>query len=101
MKKIRLINVLLAAFIMLASCSKGRNHYTDEDSDSETYDYAVSGSDDSGDNVSGEVEVTSDGGSGTITTEEGEERDVSVEWTGNGELEATDDEGNTYELETE
>lgn len=65
------------------------------------YDYGVSGMDSNGNSVSGDVEVDQGGGSGTIINEDGEEVEIDVEWTGNGELEGTDTEGNTYELETE
>jgi hypothetical protein len=40
-------------------------------------------------------------GSGTITDDDGEEKDVDVEWTGYGTMEATDDDGNSYDLEAE
>ena len=65
------------------------------------YDYDVSGSDQSGESVNGSVSVDHSGGDGTITDADGEERHIDVEWTGHGQLEGTDEDGNTYELETE
>jgi hypothetical protein len=37
-------------------------------------------------------------GAGILTISGGEEIEVAVEWTGNGELLATDNQGNLYEL---
>lgn len=68
---------------------------------SNSYDYNVSGSDSDGNSVSGSIDVTHDGGDGTITDSDGNERNVEVEWTGRGELEGTDEEGNNYELEVD
>ena len=39
---------------------------------------------------------------GVITTDsEGDEKNIDVEWTDYGILEATDDYGNTYEMEVQ
>jgi hypothetical protein len=65
------------------------------------YNYDVEGSDENGNSVTGNINIQGKYGSGTIEDENGNERDVDVEWTGNGTLEATDDEGNTYELNPE
>jgi hypothetical protein len=62
------------------------------------YNYDVEGSDESGNNVSGNIDIQGKYGSGTIEDEFGVEKDVDVEWTGYGTLEATDFDGNTYEL---
>ena len=51
--------------------------------------------------MSGSVDVTHNGGTGTVTDDDGNEREVDVEWTGHGQLEGTDNEGNTYELEVD
>lgn len=40
-------------------------------------------------------------GSVTITDANGYERDIEVEWVGYGEMEATDEDGNTYTMEAE
>jgi hypothetical protein len=65
------------------------------------YNYDVEGSDDNGNNITGNVDMRGKYGSGTITDDDGEEKDVDVEWTGKGTMEATDDDGNSYELEAE
>ncbi len=65
------------------------------------YNYDVDGSDENGNSISGNVDMQGKYGSGTITDDNGEEKDVDVEWTGYGTMEATDDDGNTYELEAE
>ena len=65
------------------------------------YNYDVEGSDENGNSVTGNINIQGKYGSGTIEDENGNELDVEVEWTGNGTLEATDDEGNTYELNPE
>ena len=38
-------------------------------------------------------------GNGTIEDENGNEKSVDLEWTGKWQLEATDNDGNTYTLE--
>lgn len=65
------------------------------------YDYDISGTDSEGGYVYGEVEVDQDGGDGYIYTDDGEEKHIDVEWTGHGEMEGYDEEGNYYELEVE
>ena len=62
------------------------------------YNYDVSGTDDNGDEVSGNVSMNGKYGSGTITNSEGEEIEVETEWIGKGVLKATDNDGNEYEL---
>lgn len=67
-----------------------------------SYNYDVSGYNSDGDYVSGNIDADgSKYGSGTIYDSDGNERDVDFEWTGKGELEATDDDGNTYDLEVD
>ena len=66
-----------------------------------SYDYEVSGSDESGNSVSGSVEVDQSGGDGYVYTDDGEEKHIDVDWTGHGELEGYDEDGNYYELEVE
>jgi len=65
------------------------------------YSYSVSGTDSDRLSVWGDVDVDQDGGSGTIEDENGEVRSIDVEWTGYGVLEATDEYGNSFELEAE
>lgn len=62
------------------------------------YNYDVSGYDDSGNEVTGNVSMEDKYGTGYITNSDGDEIDVEVEWTGYGELKATDSDGNEYEL---
>ena len=62
------------------------------------YNYDVSGYDDSGNEVTGNVSMEDKYGTGYITKSEGEEVEVEVEWIGKGELKATDSDGNEYEL---
>jgi len=62
------------------------------------YNYDVSGYDDSGNEVTGNVSMEDKYGNGYITNSNGDEIDVEVEWTGYGELKATDSDGNEYEL---
>lgn len=57
------------------------------------YNYDVSG-----DGVEGNVDMQGKYGSGTITDEEGNEKEVEVEWVDYGIMEATDEDGNTYTL---
>lgn len=65
------------------------------------YNYEVSGTDDNGDEVSGNVSMNGKYGSGTITNSNGEEIEVETEWIGKGVLNATDDDGNEYELDVD
>jgi len=62
------------------------------------YNYDVSGYDDIGKEVTGNVSMEDKYGTGTITNADGVEVEVNVEWIGKGELKATDDDGNEYEL---
>ncbi|MFN3754521.1 hypothetical protein [Flavobacterium sp.] len=62
------------------------------------YNYDVSGYDDNGNEVTGNVSMEDKYGNGTLTNAQGDEINVTVEWIGKGELEATDDDGNEYEL---
>ena len=65
------------------------------------YNYDVVGQDESGNDIEGNVEMQGRYGSGTVIDADGIEKDVELEWVGYGELEATDDDGNTYTMETE
>lgn len=62
------------------------------------YNYDVNGTDVDGNNVSGSIDVQGRYGTGTIEDEDGNEKEIDVEWTGKGTLEGTDEDGNTYEL---
>lgn len=66
------------------------------------YEYDVSGYGDSG-SVYGEIEESSDSRDvdGYIYDEEGNEKYFSGEWSGNGEVEGYDEDGNYYELEVD
>lgn len=66
------------------------------------YEYDVSGYGDSG-YVSGEIEANrgSRDVEGYLYTEDGSEVYFKGEWTGYGEIEGYDENGNYYEIETE
>lgn len=63
-----------------------------------TYNYNVSGFDDTGKEVTGYVTMEDKYGVGTIAYLDGIEIEVEVEWINNGLLKATDQDGNQYEL---
>lgn len=68
---------------------------------SETKDYDVSGYDDEGNYVYGEVEMDDKYGYGYVYDENGNDIYLDVEWQGKDELEGTDENGITYNLETD
>ena len=63
------------------------------------YTYEVVGTDEQGNEVTGEIEVEGKSGNGVITNSNKEEIPVEVEWSGHGILKAVDEEGNEYELQ--
>jgi hypothetical protein len=65
------------------------------------YNYDVSGYDQEGNSVTGNINIEGNQGAGTITNSYGEEIDIQAEWVNKGRLKATDDNGNEYELEVE
>ena len=75
--------------------------YRTDNSQDYQYNYDVSGYDDSGNEVTGNVFVECKYGNGTISDSDGNELDVEVEWIDYGKLKATDDDGNEYELEVD
>jgi hypothetical protein len=62
------------------------------------YNYDVEGEDQNGNYVSGNVEISSNGGDGYINDDEGNEIYIEVEWVGYGQIEGTDENGNNYDL---
>ena len=130
MKHVLLI-VVLVTFVIISSCGDTRKQNTDEgkvntvtttetqtDSRKEynseykynyrsgssnhyEYNYDVVGTDENGDEVSGNVDMEGKYGTGYINDENDNEVYIEAEWIDNGELEATDDDGNTYNLEVE
>lgn len=64
------------------------------------YSYDISGTDSYGNFVTGSVYMKGKYGYGTVEDNSGNEKDIDVEWTGSGTLEGSDDDGNTYDLET-
>lgn len=64
------------------------------------YNYDVSGSGDNG-YTYGNIDTSGKYGEGYIYDEEGNEIYVETEWVDNGVMEATDEYGNTYELEVD
>lgn len=75
--------------------------YRTGNSGSYEYNYDVNGTDYDGNDISGNISVSGKYGEGTIEDANGDERDVEVEWVRYGVLEATDEDGNTYELEVD
>src|SRR5262249_23262653 len=67
------------------------------------HEYDVSGLDDSGGFVYGSIDASRGEREveGTVYDEDGEEHSISGEWSGKGEVDATDDDGNTYDLDVE
>ena len=65
------------------------------------YNYDVNGTDENGNSVSGNIDISGKYGTGYIEDEEGNEKEIDVEWIDYGQLEATDEDGNTYELEVD
>jgi hypothetical protein len=72
--------------------------YRSGESGNYEYNYDVSGTDDNGDEVSGNVSMNGRYGSGTITNSNGEEIEVETEWINKGVLNATDVDGKEYQL---
>ncbi len=64
------------------------------------YTYDVIGTDEQGNEVTGQVEVEGKSGNGVITNNNDEEIAVEVEWSGHGILKAVDQEGKEYQLQT-
>ena len=71
------------------------------ESGSYQYNYDVSGTDEDGKEVTGNIDIEGKYGRGSITDSDGNEVDVDVEWIDYGKLKATDDDGNEYELEVD
>ena len=65
------------------------------------YNYDIEGYSDSGDYFYGEVDTEGKYGEGYNYDDYGNEIYVETEWTGNGELEAYDEDGNYYEFEVD
>lgn len=90
--------------------SNQNNYHTDSDykyeyrtgnSGDYEYNYDISGSDQDGNSVSGNIDINGKYGSGYIEDEDGNEKSIDVEWVDYGVLEGTDEEGNTYEFEVD
>lgn len=65
------------------------------------YNYDISGEDEYGNSVSGNIDIQGKYGSGYIEDEDGNEREIDVEWVDYGVLQGTDEDGNSYELEVD
>lgn len=65
------------------------------------YNYDVEGYSDSGDYFYGNVDTSGKYGEGYIYDDYGNEMYVETEWTDYGVMEATDEDGNTYEFEVD
>lgn len=62
-----------------------------------TYNYDISGYDEDGNYVYGNVDID-ESGEGYIVDEDGNEKYIEVEWVGYGEMEGYDEDGEYYEL---
>ena len=65
------------------------------------YNYDVTGTDEYGNEIGGNIDISGKYGTGTIEDADGNEKAIDVEWVDYGVLEATDEDGNTYEMEVE
>jgi uncharacterized protein YcfL len=65
------------------------------------YNYDVSGTDENGEEVTGNISVQDKYGIGTLIDGAGNKIEVETEWTGQGKLKATDQDGNEYELDVD
>lgn len=64
--------------------------------------YSISGEDELGNEVTGEIESSYGRNvEGTITDPYGNEREVTDEWDGNGHAFLEDDNGNSYDVDTD
>ncbi|MCO6462726.1 MAG: hypothetical protein J5I52_01120 [Saprospiraceae bacterium] len=65
------------------------------------YNYDISGWDENGNSVYGNIDIQGKYGSGYILDEDGNEKYIDVEWVDYGVLEGTDEDGNSYEFEVD
>lgn len=65
------------------------------------YNYDVTGTDQDGNEISGNIDISGKYGTGAIEDADGNKKEIDVEWVDYGVLEATDEDGNTYEMEVE
>ena len=66
-----------------------------------TYYYNISGEDENGYYVEGEMVINGKYGTGTVINEDGEEVELDIEWYDWGRAIGTDEDGNEYELGTD
>lgn len=76
-------------------------NYRTGSSGSYDYNYDVEGYSDSGDYFYGNVDTSGKYGDGYIYDEDGNEMYVETEWVDYGVMEATDEDGNSYEFEVD
>lgn len=72
-----------------------RNSYSHD------YNYDVSGFDEDGNPIEGNIDVNKRGGEGYIIDKDGNKKRIEVEWSGRGQLEGTDEDGNSLDLEVD
>ncbi len=65
------------------------------------YNYDISGHDQYGNFVSGNINTSGKQGAGILTHKNGEEIDIVTEWIDYGKLKAIDAKGNEYELQVD
>ena len=62
------------------------------------YNYHVHGNDQKGNQVEGEINIEGKYGAGIIINDAGDTIEIDAEWIRNGQLKATDNKGNEYEM---
>ncbi|NJB86905.1 hypothetical protein GGR26_002682 [Lewinella marina] len=65
------------------------------------YNYDIEGYDEDGNYVYGNIDISGKNGHGYITTEDGNDLSIDIEWVDYGELEGYDENGTYYNLELE
>jgi hypothetical protein len=103
--------IYLLIIFAFCSCSQNKNSYHTNPnykyeyrmggSGNYEYNYDISGSDEDGNSVSGNIDIGGKYGSGYIEDEDGNEKYIDVEWVDYGVLEGTDEDGNPYEFQVD
>ena len=109
--------IFFIGIVLLFACNSNNNssktdsdeHFDDDykyeyrtgNSGSYNYNYDVSGYDEYGNYVYGNIDIQDNSGEGYIYDEFDNEIYIEVEWDGYGSLEGYDDEGVYYELEVD
>lgn len=75
--------------------------YRTDGSDFYEYNYDITGSDENGNSVYGNIDIEGKYGGGYIEDDYGNEKYIEVEWVDYGVLEGVDEDGNYYEFEVD